>query len=155
MKIAPYFPSTDEAAEQMLRLGGLQAGERVFDLGSGDGRIVMLAAQRFGAIATGVELDADLVRQSRERIAAAGLDESQARIIEGDILTQDYSTADLVIAYLYPKAMHLLEPVLLERLKPGARVVVSSFNFTTWTPSEEMAMPDVNIGVRTLYLYRR
>lgn len=155
MKIAPYFPSTDEAAEQMLRLGGLQPGERLFDLGSGDGRIVMLAAQRFGAIATGIELDADLVRQSRERIAVAGLDESQARIIEGDILTQDYSTADLVIAYLYPKAMHLLEPVLLKGLRPGARVVVSSFNFANWTPSEEMAMPDANIGVRTLYLYKR
>jgi methylase of polypeptide subunit release factors len=72
-KLAPYYPTPETIVEKMLRLGGLKAGEKVFDLGSGDGRIVIMAAQKFHAEAVGVELDADLFRQSSEKIRKLGL----------------------------------------------------------------------------------
>src|SRR5271169_2293722 len=78
-RLAPYYPTPETIVGQMLRLGGLKAGEKVFDLGSGDGRIVIMAAQKFHADAVGVEIDTDLCRQSLARIAKLGLERS-ARI---------------------------------------------------------------------------
>jgi methylase of polypeptide subunit release factors len=94
-KLAPYYPTPDTIVVKMLELGGLKPGEKMFDLGSGDGRIVIAAAQKFHAAAIGVELDADLCRQSLERIRKLGL-EKDAQIVEGDILKQDYGSADLI-----------------------------------------------------------
>ena len=153
-RFAPYYPTAENVVEQMLELGGLQPGERMFDLGSGDGRLVIRAAQQFGAIATGIELDPDLVRQSRTRITELGL-EDRARIIEGDFMSQDYRAADLITIYLTPRAVAELQPLLEMHLKPGARVVVNSFNFENWAASEEKAIPDPVTLRRTLYLYRR
>ena len=153
-RFAPYYPTAENVAEQMLKLGGLQPGERMFDLGSGDGRIVIQAAREFGADATGVEIDPDLVRRSRARIAELGLD-GRARIVEGDFMSQDYRTADVVTIYLTPRAVAELQPLLELQLKPGARVVVNSFNFENWTADEEVEMPDPVTIRRMLYLYRR
>src|SRR6201987_1568133 len=75
-KLAPYYPTPETIVEKMLQLGGLKAGEKVYDLGSGDGRIVIIAAQRFHANAVGVELDKDLAKRSMDRIAKLGLDKS-------------------------------------------------------------------------------
>src|SRR6266481_3267819 len=93
-KLAPYYPTPESIVQKMLQLGGLKAGEKVFDLGSGDGRIIIMAASKFHANAVGVELDKDLFKQSMDKIAALKLQKS-ARIINGDILQQDYSSADL------------------------------------------------------------
>ncbi|MBY0373716.1 MAG: class I SAM-dependent methyltransferase [Bryobacteraceae bacterium] len=153
-RFAPYYPTAEHVAERMLKLGGLQPGERMFDLGSGDGRIVIQAAREFGAEATGVEIDPDLVRQSRARIAELGLD-GRARIVEGDFMSQDYRSADVVTIYLTPRAVAELRPLLELQLKPGARVVVNSFNFENWTADEEVEMPDPVTMRRMLYLYRR
>ncbi|MCP5117290.1 MAG: methyltransferase domain-containing protein, partial [bacterium] len=98
-KLAPYYPTPATVVERMLRLGKLHSGEKMFDLGSGDGRIVVMAAERFKADATGVEFDEDLYKQSTERIKKKGLTE-RARIILGDIMEQDYSAANLVTVYL-------------------------------------------------------
>src|SRR5437763_16936862 len=94
-KLAPYYPTPDTIVRKMLELGELKAGEKMFDLGSGDGRIVIMAAQKFDADATGVELDNDLWRQSSDKIRTLGLTK-KARIIHGDVLKQDYSSADLI-----------------------------------------------------------
>src|SRR5580704_3706559 len=94
-KLAPYYPTPTIVVEKMLDLGGLKPGEKMFDLGSGDGRIVIIAAQKYKARATGVEFDASLVKQSSERIKTLGL-ASTANIIGGDLLQQDYSSADLL-----------------------------------------------------------
>src|SRR5512146_1351604 len=83
-KLAPYYPTPETIVDKMLLLGGLKAGERMFDLGSGDGRIVIMAAQKFHAEAVGVELDKDLCRQSAARIQKLGLEKS-AHIINGDL----------------------------------------------------------------------
>src|ERR1700757_1964805 len=93
-KLAPYYPTPQIIVEKMLQLGGLKAGEKMFDLGSGDGRIVIMAAQKFKAEATGVEFDDSLYRQSMDRIKTLGLS-ATARIIHGDLTKQDYSSADL------------------------------------------------------------
>src|SRR5215469_5493131 len=94
-KLAPYYPTPQTIVEKMLQLGGLKSGEKMYDLGSGDGRIVIMAAQKFHAIATGVELDKDLAKRSADRILKLGLDKN-AHIVNGDLLRQNYSSADLV-----------------------------------------------------------
>src|SRR5690349_24890576 len=88
-KLAPYYPTPELIVEKMLQLGGLKAGEKMFDLGSGDGRIVIMAAQKFHAMATGVELDKDLYKRSTAKILKLGLDKN-AHILNGDLLKQNY-----------------------------------------------------------------
>src|SRR5579884_882815 len=103
-KLAPYYPTPETIVEKMLELGGLKAGEKMFDLGSGDGRIVIMAAQKYHAEAVGVEIMPDLCRQSMARIRKLGL-EKTAHIINGDLLRQNYSSADLVTVYLLPESI--------------------------------------------------
>src|SRR5580698_10586348 len=98
-KLAPYYPTPQTIVDKMLQLGGLKAGEKMYDLGSGDGRIVIMAAQKYHADAVGVELDKDLCRQSLDRIRKLGL-ERTAHIVNGDLLAQNYGSADLVTVYL-------------------------------------------------------
>src|SRR5215469_18097924 len=88
-RLAPFYPTPEIVVEKMLVLGELKPGEKMFDLGSGDGRIVIMAAEKFHADATGVELDKSLARQSAAKIHKLGLEES-ASIINGDLLKQDY-----------------------------------------------------------------
>src|SRR5438270_13286475 len=83
-KLAPYYPTPETIVDKMLQLGGLKAGEKMYDLGSGDGRIVIVAAQKFHAFAIGVELDKDLAKKSADRILKLGL-EKNAHIINGDL----------------------------------------------------------------------
>ena len=93
--LAPYYPTPEAIVDRMLQLGGLHGGEKMFDLGSGDGRIVIMAARKYKADATGVEFEETLVKQSMKRIASLGL-ASTARIIHGDLLKADYTSADLL-----------------------------------------------------------
>src|SRR6476469_5790470 len=133
-KLAPYYPTPETIVEKMLQLGGLKAGEKMFDLGSGDGRIVILAAQKFHAEAVGVELDKDLCKQSTARILKLGLDKN-AHIVNGDLLQQNYSSADLITVYLLPDAVNKkVQPLLDKQLKKGARIVAKDFDFRNWTP---------------------
>jgi len=155
-KLAPYYPTPETIVGRMLQLGGLKAGEKMFDLGSGDGRIVIMAAQKFHADAVGVEIDPDLWRQSLARIAKLGL-EKNARIIHGDLLAQNYSSADLVTVYLLPDSINgKVQPLLDRQLKKGARVVAHDFEFRAWTPEKAVNIADDGEGrSRTLYLYRK
>src|ERR1700682_5118299 len=100
-KLAPYYPTPEIVVDKMLQFGGLKAGEKMFDLGSGDGRIVIMAARKYKADATGVEFDDSLFKQSMDRIKTLGLS-ATARIIHGDLLKQDYSSANLITVYLLP-----------------------------------------------------
>jgi ubiquinone/menaquinone biosynthesis C-methylase UbiE len=155
-KLAPYYPTPETIVEKMLQLGGLKAGEKMFDLGSGDGRIVIMAAQKFHAEAVGVELERDLYRQSTDRIEKLGLDKN-ARIINGDLLKQNYSSADLVTVYLLPDSIeNKVQPILDKQLKKGARVVSHDFEFRRWTPEKVENIADDGEGrSHTLYLYRK
>src|SRR6185369_9167997 len=102
-KLAPYYPTPETIVQKMLELGGLKAGEKMFDLGSGDGRIVIMAAQKYHAQAVGIEMDKDLFKQSTDRIRKLGL-EKRAHIINGDIFKQNYSSADMLTVYLLPNS---------------------------------------------------
>lgn len=153
-KLAPYYPTPLTIVERMLDLGELKPGEKMFDLGSGDGRIVIMAAQKYGADATGVELDSDLVAESQGKIRQLGL--KNARIIYGDILKQNYSSANLITVYLLPESNLKLQPILEAQLKPGTRVVAHDFGVGTWKPVKTITIPDDGEGrAHMLYLYVR
>lgn len=155
-KLAPYYPTPETIVEKMLQLGGLKAGEKMFDLGSGDGRIVIMAAQKFHAEAVGVELDKDLATRSMARIQKLGLDKN-AHILNGDLLKQNYSSADLVTVYLLPESIdNKVQPLLDKQLKKGARVVAHDFEFKNWMPEKVENIADDGEGrSHTLYLYRK
>jgi protein-L-isoaspartate O-methyltransferase len=155
-KLAPYYPTPETIVDKMLQLGGLKAGEKVYDLGSGDGRIVIMAAQKFHADAVGIELDKDLCKQSLDRIRKLGL-ERTAHIVNGDLLAQNYASADLVTVYLLPESINnKVQPLLDKQLKKGARVVAHDFEFRNWTAEKVENIPDDGEGrSHTLYLYRK
>ena len=155
-KLAPYYPTPETIVDKMLQLGGLKAGEKMFDLGSGDGRIVIVAAQKFHAEAVGIELDKDLCKQSSAKILKLGL-EKKAHIVNGDLLKQNYSSADLVTVYLLPDAVNnKVQPLLDRQLKKGARIVAKDFDFKNWTAEKVENIADDGEGrSHTLYLYRK
>jgi protein-L-isoaspartate O-methyltransferase len=153
--IAPYFPTPETIVDKMLKLGELKAGETMFDLGSGDGRIVIDAARKYKANAIGVELNDALYKQSMDRIKTLGLAKT-ARIIHGDLLKQDYSSADLLTVYLLPVATEMVTPILERQLKKGARIVAHDFQFASWKPEQTVDIDNDGEGrAHELYLYRR
>lgn len=154
-KLAPYYPTPETIVEKMLEAGGLKPGEKMFDLGSGDGRIVIMAAQKFKADATGIEMDKDLWKQSMDKIKQLGL-EKRARIINGDIMQQDFSSADLITMYLLPSSNDKVRPVLEKQLKKGTRIISHDFEVSAWTPEKVEHIEDDGEGrSHTVYLYRR
>jgi protein-L-isoaspartate O-methyltransferase len=154
-KLAPYYPTPETIVKKMLQLGELKAGEKMFDLGSGDGRIVVMAAEQFHADSVGVEFDKDLVRQSTEKIRKLHLQKT-ARIISGDIIQQDYSSADLITVYLLPMSNDKVRPILEKQLKKGTRIVAHDFEFKDWKPEKIESIEDDGEGrSHTLFLYRR
>ena len=152
-KLAPYYPTPESIVERMLDLVQLKAGEKMFDLGSGDGRIVIMAAQKYRADATGVELDSDLVQSSTARIRQLGLDKT-AHIIYGDILKQNYASADVITVYLLPDSNLKLRPILDATLRKGTRIVAHDFEIGGWKPAKTITIADDGEGrSHTLFLY--
>jgi SAM-dependent methyltransferase len=130
-----FVPTRQSIADAMLRLAHVNSNDIVYDLGSGDGRIVITAAQKYGARGVGIELDPKLVRISRET-AIEGAVEHKVAFIEGDLFTADISTATVVTLYLSTTVNMRLEPKLKRELRPGARVVSQRFPIGSWTPDE-------------------
>src|SRR3984957_1379849 len=140
-KLAPYYPTPEIIVEKML--------------GSGDGRIVIMAAKKFKASAVGVEFDDSLWKQSSDRIAKLGLT-ATAHIIHGDLMQQDYSDADLLTVYLLPVSNDKVSPMLEKQLKKGTRIVAHDFEFSAWKPEKIQDIDDDGQGrSHRLYLYRR
>jgi protein-L-isoaspartate O-methyltransferase len=130
---APFITTPPEVVERMLRLAGTGPGDFVIDLGSGDGRIVIEAARRFGARGLGIEIDRRLVEKSRANARAAGVAD-RASFVEGDVLVSDISRASVVTVYLLPALIRKLQPRFIDELKPGTRVVSHAFALTSWKP---------------------
>jgi ubiquinone/menaquinone biosynthesis C-methylase UbiE len=137
--LAPYIPTPQEAVDRMLEAAHVKPGDVVYDLGSGDGRIVITAAQRFGARGVGVEIRPDLCRIARERIKALGL-EDRVSMIQGSALRVDLSPADVVTMYLLTSSNERLKPNLEKYLKPGSRVVCYEFPIKGWRPMEAIVL---------------
>lgn len=132
--LAPYIPSPQEVVDRMLSAARVKPGEMVYDLGSGDGRIIITAAQKFQARAVGVELRGDLCKSTQARIKALGL-QDRVRLIHENMLKVDLSPADVVTLYLLTSSNERLRPNLEKYLKPGARVVSNDYEIRGWTPS--------------------
>ncbi len=150
--LAPYVPSPQPVVDKMLEAAGLRPGETLFDLGSGDGRVVITAAQKFDARAVGVEISARLVSAANDRIKRLGL-EDKVRIIHGHLMDVDLSTADVVTLYLLTSSNDVLRPKLEQSLKPGARVVSHDFQVRGWKPWRVEKAAAHN-RVHTIYVYQ-
>ena len=154
-RLAPVYPTPETIVERMLELGHLRPGEKMCDLGSGDGRIVIMAARQFHANATGIEIDDRLYHRSNLLIRQLGLAKT-ARVIHGDLQKQHYSAYDLITVYLTPDANTLIQPMLERELKKGARVVSQDYEFSNWRPTQiETIDGDAGGASHTLYLYER
>jgi len=135
----PFVETPLAVVEQMLELAEVSPGDTVIDLGSGDGRIPVMAAARFGAPAIGVEIQEDLVAESRARARRAGVD-SLVQIVRGDLFETDLRRASVVTLYLLWSMNIRLRPKLLEQLRPGARVVSHQFRMGEWQPDSTIQL---------------
>jgi cyclopropane fatty-acyl-phospholipid synthase-like methyltransferase len=144
----PYFSSTDEAVDGMLKLAGTGTRDVVYDLGCGDGRIVIAAAKHFGARGVGVEIDPAPLRLAVYYARRAGV-EDRVRFVRGDLFDADLSEATVVTLFLFESLNRRLLPKLLKELKPGTRIVAHRYGFGDAWPPEKT----VQAGASTLYLW--
>ena len=155
-KLAPFYPTPESVVKQMLELGELKPGEWHYDLGSGDGRVVIMAAQK-GAHSVGYEIDDELYKKSMARIKELGLDKL-ATIRKQDLMTADFGKPDLITVYLLPSSNDKIQPMLEKTMKKGSRVVSHDFEFRGWKADKVLEVEDHDDGdgrSHTLYLYRR
>jgi SAM-dependent methyltransferase len=131
-----YVPTSNGVADAMLKLAKTTSSDVVYDLGSGDGRIVIMAAKKFGARGVGVELDADLIRTAEKNARKAGVAD-KVSFRKEDLFTTDLSDATIVTLYLSNSINMRLRGILERQLKPGARVVSHRFTFGDWKPDAE------------------
>ncbi|MEJ2008644.1 MAG: class I SAM-dependent methyltransferase [Acidobacteriota bacterium] len=150
--VVPYVPTPMKVAERMLELAKVNRNDVVYDLGSGDGRIVILAAQKFGAHAVGVELDGKRYEQSSERIHELGL-ESKARILHEDMFKADIHKATVVTLYLLTSVNEEIRPMLEKQLRPGTRVVSHDFLMNGWNAEKSEEVTAQNGSMHRIYLY--
>ena len=128
-----FAPTREPIVYEMLELARVTADDVIYDLGSGDGRIVILAAQKYGTRGVGIELDPKLVASSRQVARDIGLDH-KVRFVEADFWTADISAATIVTLYLSPTINRDLEPKLRRELRPGTRIVSHQFPIGLWIP---------------------
>ena len=152
-KIVPYVPTPQDVVDKMLELAGVKKGEVVYDLGSGDGRIIVTAAKKYGVKAVGFEIDPERIKESQENIQKAGVGKL-VEIHQQDILTVDVSPASVVTMYLLPDVNLKLRPTLLRQLKPGSRVVSHDFDMGDWKPERTERIKDSSGWDHTIYLWR-
>lgn len=151
--LAPYVGTPQEIVERMLDMAEVRKDDVVYDLGSGDGRIVITGARRYGARGVGFELDEGLVHQSRENARRAGVT-SLVEFRHQDVMTVDLSPATVVTLYLQQDANLKLRPRILSQLRRGARVVSHKFHMGDWQPDRTEKVQATSGDVHTLYLWR-
>jgi SAM-dependent methyltransferase len=144
-----YVPTPTIVVDTMLRLARVTSEDVVYDLGSGDGRIVITAAQRYGARGTGVELDGDLVRRARTDARKAGVD-GRVTFTQQDLFKTDLSAATVVTLYLSPSINLRLEAKLKRELRPGARVVSHRFPIGNWQPEQDVVVAGTHVYFWTI-----
>ena len=135
----PFVPTPPEVVDEMLRLADVKSGDVLYDLGCGDGRIVIAAAKKYGVKATGIDIDPVRIRDSNENAAQAGLT-GKVRFIQEDLFKADFKDATVVTMYLLTSVNLRLRPKLLTDLKPGTRLVSHSFEMGEWTPDKTVVV---------------
>src|SRR5215471_9760021 len=147
-KLAPFVSSPARVVDRMLQLANVKPGETVFDLGSGDGRILIAAVKNYKAKAVGIEISPKLASMAKERIQKEGI-ASEAHVIEGDLLQADLTGADVVAIYLATSLNAQLRPRLEKYLKPGARVVSHDYAVPGWKPTKSEELDNKHL----IYVY--
>ena len=142
-----YVPTPPEVVKTMLETAGVTAKDLVYDLGCGDGRIVIAAAKSYGARGIGIDIDPQRIREARANAAAAGVDD-RVKFIQGDLFETDLRPATVVTLYLLESLNLKLQPKLVSELKPGTRIVSHAFSMGPWTPDREL-----NVEGRRVYLW--
>jgi SAM-dependent methyltransferase len=140
----PYVPTTEAAVQAMLKLGEVKKSDVVYDLGCGDGRIVIAAAKSYGARGVGIDINPVRISEAKENAKKAGV-EKQVRFEENDLFEANIHEATVVTLFLLPNINLKLRPKLLQDLKPGTRVVSNTFDMGDWKPEKEFIVPDTEV----------
>jgi precorrin-6B methylase 2 len=151
-QVAPFDPAPQAVVERMLALARMKSDDVLYDLGSGDGRVVIAAAKKFGARAVGFEIDAGLVRLARENARKEGV-EDLVEFRQQDFFTADLSPASVVTLYLSYDGNLAVRPQLMQQLKPGARVVSYTFDMGDWSSKVVESYRDKGGNTHMLYLW--
>lgn len=152
-KIVPYVPTPQEVVDRMLEMAQVKKGDVVYDLGSGDGRIVITAAKKYGVKAVGFEIDPERIKESHENIKKAGVGHL-VEIRQQDIRTVDLSRASVLTMYLLPEVNLMIRPNIWKQMKPGSRVVSHDFDMGDWKPLKVDHMKDGSAWEHTIYFWR-
>jgi precorrin-6B methylase 2 len=132
-----FVPTPPEVVAAMLKVAKVTQDDVVYDMGCGDGRIVIAAARDFGARGVGIDIDPQRIKEARANAEAAGV-ANRVKFLEQDLFSTDIHEATVVTLYLLPSLNDKLRPKLFAELKPGTRVVSHAFNMTEWTPEQEL-----------------
>ena len=157
MFISPFVASPLPVVRRLLTLAQLRPGEVLYDLGAGDGKPVIMAAQEFGARAIGIELREDLAKRTTKKVYDLGI-QAKVKIINEDFFRVDLRQADVIYMYLTTSANDKVKPKLEAELKMGARVVSHDYEITSWRPAKTERFcenPKLGFPRHTLYLYKR
>ena len=144
-----YVPTRDTVVQAMLRMAQVGSDDVVYDLGSGDGRIVIAAARDFGARGVGIDIDPERIEESHENALEAGVSD-KVEFVQADLFESDFSEASVVTLYLLSKLNERLKPMLMEQLKPGTRVVSHSFDMGDWQPDQVQTVDGATIYLWTI-----
>ncbi len=145
-----FVPTPQAVVDTMLKMADVKSGEMVYDLGCGDGRIVITAARDFGARGIGVDIDPKRISESRENATKAGVTD-RVQFRQTDLFTMNFADADVVMLYLLPALNVRLRPRILDELKPGTRVVSHAFMMGEWEPDEKA---EVGNPAKSVYFWR-
>jgi precorrin-6B methylase 2 len=142
-----YVPTPPEVVEAMLKVANVKSGDVVYDLGCGDGRIVVTAAQKYGARGVGIDIDPQRIKEANENVQKAGVGD-KVKIMQADLFETSLSEATVVTLYLLPSLNVKLMPKLMKELKPGTRIVSHAFDMGDWKPEQT-----INVDGRTVYYW--
>ena len=142
-----FVPTPQEVVEDMLRLANVQKGDVLYDLGSGDGRIAITAARKYGIKATGIDIDPERIREASENAKKAGVT-NLVQFRQEDLFTADFKDATVITLYLLPDLNVKLRPKLWNELKPGTRIVSHQFEMGAWKPEKKLES-----NGRTIYFW--
>jgi ribosomal protein L11 methylase PrmA len=143
----PYVPTPQTVVDAMLKLGEVDKNDVVYDLGSGDGRIPITAAQKYGAQAVGIDINPIRIQEANENARKAGVTD-KVRFVQQDLFKTDLKDATVVTLYLLPKINRQLRPKLLKELKPGTKIVSHAFHMGEWLPEKVE-----KVDGRTIYMW--
>ena len=151
--LAPYVPTPQAVVDKMLELAEVNAKDIVYDLGCGDGRIVITAAKKYGARGVGVDIDPERIKESQANAKKQGVENLVTFKLE-DAMKVDVSEATVVTLYLLSSSNAILRPILTRQLKPGARIVSHAFSMGDWQPLKTESISDESGFTRTIYLWK-